>query len=648
MPSPPRKILLFFLLAVPLVLFWRVQHFEFLNYDDNVYVTQNPSLRVLTSETVRIWFTKPHVNSYVPIPLMSYALDFHLQGPGPEGFHRTNLILHLANILLVFFLLERWTENRLAAFGAALLWGVHPVQAESVAWISERKTLLYAFFLFAGFNLWVRARANPKPPWWNWGMLLGCFLASLLSKINAAMIPFVFAAYDYFEIKEGSKKRRIFYAGLAAVAVSAGVAALKFYPNSLAGLRSIRPLSVLVHQGGVWAFYLKQIFFPFDLRFLYPEAGSLWPSAWMKEAALLAAGLMALILLAAIVKKYKYGFGLIGFVVFLLPVANFFPVPVNDRHLYVPLAGILICLLSLARIKPVAAPFLLAAVLVLSPVTYARLSVFENGETLWASILAKDPLNFKALMQMGGYYLEQELPERAIPYYEQVIAAYPKQQEAYGNLASIYFLQDKPEKAEALAAQLDQNNPEQPEASFIRASAAYLRGDTAGAEALMKTAIARKAKNPALLINIGRLALRQGRYPQAKEAFRGAISLKKDSAEAYYLIVLCYMDQQQWQSALGLLNRMMQRGLDYPGVYFQKGYARLKLGDRDGAKKEYLKSIAAHPEIPEAYHHLGLLSLQGKKPREALYYFETAARLRPEQKLYAEMAAKVRDELRGR
>ncbi|MBI4549401.1 MAG: hypothetical protein HY714_00545, partial [Candidatus Omnitrophica bacterium] len=151
------KIVCAALLAALVFLFFSpVLSFDFVNWDDDVYVYDNPSIRGFEPANLRRWFTRPQVRLYVPATMMSYAADYALHGNRAGGFHATNLALHLANSLLAFWILFSVSGNAWASFLGALLFALHPAQIEPVAWISERKSLLSAFFSLGAFVLFMR------------------------------------------------------------------------------------------------------------------------------------------------------------------------------------------------------------------------------------------------------------------------------------------------------------------------------------------------------------------------------------------------------------------------------------------------------------------------------------------------------------
>jgi len=167
-------------------------------WDDEKYVTSDPIIQAPGLSGVGAMFTHQVNGSYVPLPLLTFAIEYHLFGMNPVPFHVTNLLLHLLCTFLVFRLLLMFRlDLRMAAFGA-LLFGIHPMHVESVAWITERKDVLYGAFYLTSLLMYLKHLQTPRG---NRYLLL-CFLfffLSLLSKIEAVTLPLVMLLFDYFE-----------------------------------------------------------------------------------------------------------------------------------------------------------------------------------------------------------------------------------------------------------------------------------------------------------------------------------------------------------------------------------------------------------------------------------------------------------------
>ncbi|MGD0786232.1 MAG: glycosyltransferase family 39 protein, partial [Sedimentisphaerales bacterium] len=203
MPERVKKSLvlsIYFALAVSsLLVFWQVRNFDFVNYDDNTYVYENPHvLNGLTAGAVRWAFTTGYANFWHPLTWLSYMLDNQLFGLNPAGFHLTNLLFHIANTLLLFFVLRQMTKALWQSAFVAALFALHPLHVESVAWVSERKDVLSTFFWLLTMWAYVRYVNRPKISRYLWIVVF--FTLGLMSKPMLVTLPFVLLLLDYWPL----------------------------------------------------------------------------------------------------------------------------------------------------------------------------------------------------------------------------------------------------------------------------------------------------------------------------------------------------------------------------------------------------------------------------------------------------------------
>ena len=170
------------------------------------YIVKNPAIQHLSLPGITKLFTTTFVSTYVPVTMVSFAAEYHFSGINPFPYHVTNLVLHIFNCILVFFFIYAVSGNIAVAFITALFFGVHPLRVESVAWVSERKDVLYGFFFLAALLTYIRSRESGKRAWY-WTALT-FFILSLLSKPAAVSFPLVLLCYEY--LKKGKPDRTAF------------------------------------------------------------------------------------------------------------------------------------------------------------------------------------------------------------------------------------------------------------------------------------------------------------------------------------------------------------------------------------------------------------------------------------------------------
>lgn len=436
------------LFALPVLLYAKSTGFDFLpSWDDYEYVTNNIYIRGFTPENLRVIFGSPFFGSYAPVHLLSYMLDYALWGLKPAGYHLTNIMLHALNACLVYAVVKRVTGLGAASFLAALLFAVHTINVENVAWVSERKTLLTAFFSFFAFLSYMRFRAPGGRGYYILSLLF--FLLALLSKPLMVTFPLVLSAYELLFIGKGDRKP---LATVPFFAVSAGAAFLAVYAHMGAGSVEGSNLTFSVLFGAVYPSmlpvfwkYIGLILWPLNLSGYYDT--TVYNSFLSPVVAVSLFAWAAVTVLALWKGSPQVRFWFLWFWIWLLPVSNIIPIPVYyaDRYMYLPaislfvFAGLLFdrTLSTLRGSSSVARAAVYAAALAVivfySAVSFSRLDVWRNELVFWEDAARKSPGQFKAHMNLGYAYEMAGRYDEAEQEYLAAIAIYPAQ-EAVSNL----------------------------------------------------------------------------------------------------------------------------------------------------------------------------------------------------------------------
>ncbi len=479
------------LIVVPGLLYARTLAFDFVNWDDSLYVYANPAIRAFTLANIQSWFLHPFAALYVPVPMASYALNYLASGLDPGSFHAWNLVLHVLNTFLVFLIFYFFHRDVYLCFLGALIFAVHPVQVESVVWISQRKNLLFAFFFLSGFYAVLHSFFSEPKRRSLMAIAVFCFVLSVLSKATAVMIPFVLLAFDVFY--RGTSKRQSLLPVLFLLipALAMGAFTLLLYPDAVHSFQLTRFLERFAHWPAVLFFYLRLALKPdfLDLNYqdavLLPEVPGIW--GWAALAGVL---LLALLFLLSL-KKVRTGFWMLWFILFLLPVANLLYVPMGDRHLYVPLIGLIGLVLMTAKFSRLGVLVLLGAWAVyLIPFTHQRINVWENSETLWKSVKVKGPFRFTADMQLAGYYEDQGRFEEAASLYREIMTRSPVLPYPYINAYNLYIRLGQEDKAREIAVLFSEGYTEAHSLEEVYRKLLTLKKDPAQVEAYLNEVIA--------------------------------------------------------------------------------------------------------------------------------------------------------------
>jgi tetratricopeptide (TPR) repeat protein len=380
---------------------------EFTNWDDDRYVLQNPLLGDLSMPALTKVFSTYFQGNYHPLALLSLDIDYAVSGRNPFAYHLFNLLLHLCNTFLVFLLVIILTRERFIAFFAALLFGVHTLHVESVAWASERKDLLYAFFFLGGLICYGKYCFRNRRLFYVLSLIF--LFLSLLSKGQAAAMPLSVMAIDWLLRKKTfSKKSLLEKVPFFILALVFGVIAI-FAQRTGGAIKEVAWIYRIPVACYGFSVYILKLFVPIHLAAMYPypfAATGAIPCTWF----LLSLAFIALIgfLLFLSIKRGDRlaAFGIIFFTVTIAFTLQLLPVGraiMADRYAYIPSIGF--CLIVAASYRyTVPRPLLKKAwfaalaiyIALLSVLTWQRVGVWHDSFTLWSDCIAKEPAAFEA------------------------------------------------------------------------------------------------------------------------------------------------------------------------------------------------------------------------------------------------------------
>ena len=411
-----------------------VRQLGFVDYDDDVYVTENPHLADgFGWDDVRRAFAEPYETNWIPLTWISLGVDRALYGTSPTGYHVTNALLHAASAALLCVALANATGALAPAAFVAALFAVHPLRVESVAWVSERKDVLSGFFFVLTLLAWVAWARRPGVA--RYGAVLVAFSAGLLAKAVGVTLPFVLLLLDFWPLARhhplarigsppyaGERKHRVGRLLLEKVPLLGLAAAIAFVTLSVQQQRGATawfaelPLQSRVENAVVsTAWYAQKTFWPTELAVFYPHPGAEIPADAVGRAlfALLAASLLAL----ALARRRPWLLvGWLWFLGMLVPMLGLVQVGMQsraDRYAYLPVIGLQIAVaweawawLGGRRAGRAVAAVVAGAVLVaLSVATRGQLATWRDTTTLFEQALRTTRDNFIAHDKLGRAYL---------------------------------------------------------------------------------------------------------------------------------------------------------------------------------------------------------------------------------------------------
>jgi len=451
---PKQKLIIYIVLTVvTLAVFWQLKQFDFVNIDDEVYVTQNVNIQSgITLERLQWAFTTTHAEFWHPLTWLSLMLDYQLYGLNAGGYHLTNLILHLLSALLLFWLFNRMTGEIWKSAFVAAVFALHPLHVESVAWIAERKDVLSAFFWMLTLCLYVYY--TEKPDIKRYLFVLLFFVCALMSKSIVVTLPVIMILLDYWPLKRFESQKNKINLILWQLKEKAPFFILSAYFSVLTlGARynttakDFPFVSRLANVLVSFVTYLEKTFWPRDLAVFYPFPNQI--PIWQIFGASL---LITVISIAVIVtvRRLPYLFaGWLWYAITIAPVIGIIQVgnqAMADRYTYLPLIGIAVMLAwgvpLLIKNENVRKMFLFPAAIaflaIFSVLTWQQCGYWKNSSTLFNHALLVTKNNYLAHNNLGLVLFAEGKTTEAIEHYNEAIRIMPDHVLIYNNRGAAY------------------------------------------------------------------------------------------------------------------------------------------------------------------------------------------------------------------
>lgn len=639
---PPRVSLLLFLLVVAstFVAFVPTLGAGFVNWDDDVNFITNPGFRGLGADNLRWMFTTPLLGHWIPLTWLTLGANYAVGGMNPTGYHLVNVLVH-AMAAGVFFLVARRLLG--VAFGApagwpvalgaaltALVFGVHPLRVESVAWITERRDVLCTLFYLLAVWAYLRGveggPAGERVLAGRWRVLaIAAFVASLTSKSMSMTLPATLVLLDVYPLRRlGLGWRRLAWEKLpfALLGAAAGVGALLSVSRGATwtGFDEYSvPARVAMTAYSFW-FYPWKFAWPAGLSPLYELPARVEPLALRFLGPLL---VVPAVTLALVLLRRRWPAGLAAWthsLIVLLPVSGFAHSGyqlAHDRYSY--LSGLGLALLvgggltgtlrmrAAGRVgRPITAALVAATVLVVGGLgvgTWQQSRAWHDSESLWRSAIDADPTCMLCYNNLGHALLAASRHREGEALFRQAIALRPERAGPWNNLGTALALQQRYEEAEGpytRALELSGGRLRDAVANLGRLR--VVQGRYVEAIPLLRRANALKPGNPEVVESF-RLALKNqgyalasaGRPADAETLFREGLDLLGDDADLFLNLGRSRLDQSRAADAVGPLERAVQMKPRNPHarMWLARAYARAGAPDRAGAELEALASLDA-------------------------------------------------------
>ena len=608
------------------VVFEQVVHHEFVNYDDDQYVYGNPKVTAGLSFDGIVWaFTHSHAGNWHPLTWISHMADCRFYGLQPGGHHLSSVALHAASAVILFLVLLWMTGDRWSSAFVAAVFAIHPLRAESVAWVAERKDVLSGLFfmLTLAFHTWYARQPFSLV---RYLAVVGSLVLGLMAKPMLVTVPFVLLLLDYwplgrFGAKEGthlasiassakpswSPPSRVIFEKIPLLLLSLAscIATLASQGSYIKPLETVSLLSRIANALVSYASYLWMLFWPTNLAAFYPLPVGLPPLWKVLAAALLLLGISA----GTLVVRRTHPCLLVGWLWYLgmlVPVIGLITVgdqAMADRYTYLPLIGPCI-----AIVWAVAAIFktwryrhwalcgtatLVVACLMHS--AWIQVSYWRNSESLWTHVLACTSDNCVAHSNLGIVLAARGRTREAIAHYQQALEAKPDDPIACNNMG---------------AALVDIGRIDEGTEYYQRA----LRSNPRFAQAYY---------------NMGNARVQQKRLEEAVGYFRKAVQLAPEVARFQNNLGAALADRGRVDEAIDHYRKAAIIRPDYGDPHYNLGNAMVRRGQLDRAVSQWREAVRLNPRDAKSHLALAKSYSRQRKLADAIHHFRIVLKINP-------------------
>ncbi len=448
-----QKLIVYILLILAtLAVYWQVNQFNFINFDDNIYVTNNPVIQSgLSPEGFQWAFGSKYFGLWNPLVWVSFMLDYQLYGLNAGCYHLTNLFLHIMSTLLLFWLFNRMTGAIWKSAFVAAFFALHPLHVESVAWIAERKDVLSAFFWMLTLCFYVYY--TEKPVIKRYLLVIFGFILALLSKPMVLTLPVIMIFLDYWPLKrfEFGKQDWIVWQlkeKMPFFTLSAVLVFVTFHtPGNAMDIKSVPLISRLANAPVAFIAYLGKTFWPYDMAIFYPFSDNI--PLWQIGGAVT---LIIAISIAAVVMMKRipcFFMGWLWYTITILPVIGIFQIgnfAMTDRYHYLPSIGIAIMLAWSVPLlfaatdgrKKIVIPATITFLAILTFLSWRQCGYWRNSSELWNHALKVTKGNYMAHNNLASDLLEKGNISKAVYHYKKAISI-NNYSAAHYNMGIIYY-----------------------------------------------------------------------------------------------------------------------------------------------------------------------------------------------------------------
>ncbi|MDB6026252.1 MAG: Tetratricopeptide 2 repeat protein [Verrucomicrobiales bacterium] len=633
-------------------------------WDDDAMLTQNPFVRYPLG-IYPIWVSTA-LPDYYPLTSSSFWLEWRFWEDRPLGYHLVNVLLHGASACLLWRVLKALRLP--GAWLAALVFAVHPMNVQSVAWIAERKNTLCMFFFLLSVLWYLRSQtkevtanvddssagSRPRSSRSYYWLSLAAFLCALLSKTAVVMLPVVLLLVAWWrnddQASAPTSRSKLFLrlAPFFGLSLALGLVTLWFQSHRAIGSEIIRSDDLptrLAAVGYAFWFYVGKTLAPLQVCFVYPE----WKIQANAVLAWLPLTAIVLAFGACWVMRRKWGrspfFTLSYFLLMLLPILGLVNVyfqrysPVADHWAYFAGLGLIVFVVSggayvFGRIKngnrwllPVIA---VACVGWFSAASWKQAHAYHDADTLWQDTLKKNPTCWLAHNGLGNSLAATGQTQEALEHFDKGLAAKPDSVELINNLASVLLDQGRAQEAVTYLQKAIKIAPRAAMAFYNLGNANDQLHHTQEAESNYRKAIEIDPGHAQAHSNLGCLLYAAGKKKEAVEEFTHAITIRPDYAEALNNLAVIFLELGRRSEATSLLQDAIRANPNYADAHFTLGNALLSQGWYAEAVEAFRRALDLGYKDPQIHARLGAALWRAGDADEGLRELAEAMRVQPD------------------
>jgi len=608
------------LFIVTLVIFWQTGEHQFINFDDPLYVTNNPRVKEgLTGDNIVWAFTTTAASNWHPLTWLSHMTDVEFFGVNPRGHHLMNVFIHTASTLLLFLLLARITLAPWQSLFVAALFALHPLHVESVAWVAERKDVLSSFFWLLTLLFYAGYVRHRKVKFYL--LALASFVIGLMAKPMLVTLPVIMLLLDYWPLNRFMREPE--HGGTTAdgtlfllvreklpfflfSALSSLVTLFAQQKGEALKSLDVTPFGLRVGNAVIaYVKYLAKTIWPQNLAILYPFPLSV--PLWQAFGSCL-----ALVFISGVTIRYRrrYPYLLVGwfwFLVTLVPVIGLIQVggqSMADRYTYIPLTGLFIMgswlILDLLRgwsqRRIILAVLAIGIISALAATTWLQLGYWKDNISLYRHALQVTTGNYPILNNYGTALADQGNVDEATRQYEEALRVWPKSALAHVNLGVVLANQGK----------------------FMEAIRHY-------DEAL------RLIPDYALAHgNLGRALVSQGKIDEAIVHYKEALRIDPSLADIHLNLGILLLKTGQHETAFEHYRTYLRLEPSSTKGPINMGAELAQEGKIAEAMGCFNQALAIDPDSVEAHFNLGVILARQNRTGEAIQHFSHVLKLRPD------------------